>query len=401
MANDIKVLINDVEYTEFINITIDTDMSEVCHSFSLQTLGNENFPLFRGQEITIKAKDYSLMRGYIEKCSPDVSSDGKSFTVAGRCINADIVDSNISGINISGGIKLETLIQKILDSLDIDNTIINKVSGLTSFTNKDAIASEPDQNAWDLINQYSQKKSVIVTSDLDSKLIITRTGDIKAHDSLINKLNDTNQENNIVTSSAEYDDSARYYKYVVISQENKKADKAKFTLASISGKGIAYDNEIRKSRIFIKKADNSCNSIILAEMAQLEVNLRRANSLTYSCTLNGLFQSNGKIWQNNQLVYVKDEDNFIDSWLLIKSCSYNIGTDGSYVNMELVTKDAISLNANMDNVEERTNQIAQTNKKFKKATYKSENTKNAKYLAGKAIALDKKIIKEELDKLKK
>ena len=120
------------------------------------------------------------------------------------------------------------------------------------------------------------------------------------------------------------------------------------------------------------KANNACNSGNCQEIATLEANIRRANSLQYKCDVYGFQTNNGELWKTNRLIQVFDEDNDIDSELLIKGVTFNLG-EGSTTTLDFALADAYTLQASLDEVNGRVNKT-KTAKKEKKGKGKKDKS---------------------------
>jgi prophage tail gpP-like protein len=222
----------------------------------------------------------------------------------------------------------------------------------------------------DFINEYAQKVSALLITNEDGNIVITRAGNHRYSDKLLNEVG--NENNNILSSSAGYDYSQRFYKYIVYSQNNANTQTSNITIDNVAQKGIAYDTEIRQSRVLVMKANNACNSGNCQEIATLEANIRRANSLKYKCDVYGFQTNNGELWKTNRLIQVFDEDNDIDSELLIKGVTFNLG-EGSTTTLDFALADAYTLQASLDEVNGRVNKT-KTAKKEKKGKGKKDKS---------------------------
>lgn len=190
-----------------------------------------------------------------------------------------------------------------------------------------------------------------------------------------------NEDNNIISSSAGYDYSQRYNKYIVYSQSNTNTQTSNVSISNVAQKGIAIDDEIRPSRVMVQKANNACSSENCEEIATLEANIRRANSLKYSCEVYGFETNDGNLWEVNRLIQVYDIDADIDSELLIKGITFNMGSSGSTTSIELALADAYTLQASMDEVNGRTNKTKTAKKKKSKKSEKKKSKKSEKQLS--------------------
>ena len=224
--NEVVIEINGNNLTDFINGSVDIKFDQFCNSFSFKTtkdLGKE-YNIFPEDECKILINGKVALTGIIDTVSPSEDPSESTVDVTGRDKTRDVVDSDLpEAISLSGEFTLETVIQKVLTALQLDGDIkvVNKLGDeLRSFTQADIVSAEVDKNAFDFINEYAQKVSAILITDAEGNIVITRAGEEKYPDKLVNILGEGSEDNNIITSSAGYDYSNRYYKYIVYSQSN-------------------------------------------------------------------------------------------------------------------------------------------------------------------------------------
>lgn len=364
--NKVVIEIDGQNLTEFLSGSVSVQLDQFCNSFSFsttKTLQGE-YNIFPEAECRIFINDKLAMTGVIDSVSPSEDSSSSSIDVSGRDRTCDIVDSDLpESISLSGEFTLQTVIEKVLTSLGLsDIKVVNEIADeMRSFTSADIVSAEVDKNAFEFINDYAQKVSAILITNEEGNIVITRAGEDRYTDKLLNDVG--NEENNILSSSAGYDYSQRYYKYIVYSQSNTNTQTSDVKLENVAQKGIAIDDEIRESRVMVIKSNNACNSATCQEIATLEANVRRANSLNYSCTVYGFETNDGELWKRNKLIQVFDIDNDIDSELLIKGLTFNIGNDGATTDIELALADAYTLQASLDEVNGRTNKTKTAKKK--------------------------------------
>ncbi len=358
MSNEqIRIEIGGQDFENFKTASVTRRLDTVCGEFSFTASTDFKFNINNNSVCKIFVNEKLVLTGYIETLNPSIEPTSHDIEITGRDLLSDLVDSSIpSNLNIQGGITLAEIATKIINGLGIPVKVINNVTNLAPFSKTELISAEPDQNAFDLINQYASKRSVLITSDANSNLIITRASDTRVADKLVNYKSDTMLENNIKSSNASYDNSQRFNKYTVISQENSSANGASFNINTVNIKGIATDNEIRSTRQIIIQAENASSSDICTEIAGFEANIRRANALNYTCQVQGFSRNNGDIWWINELVEVIDEDELISSELLTKAVTFNIDAgSGSNTNLEFGLRDAYTLQANLDELQQRVN----------------------------------------------
>ena len=381
--NNIQIEIDGNNLSDYIDGSVSIQLDQFCNSFNFTTTKSlvGEYNIFPEETCRIFINGKVAITGVIDSVSPSEDADSSTVSVSGRDRTCDVVDSDLPiGISLSGNFTLQTVIEKILTALGLtDIKVVNEIDDLRSFTSADIVSAEVDKNCFDFINEYAQKVSALLVTNAEGNIVITRAGSKRYSDKLLNDIG--NEDNNIISSSAGYDYSQRYNKYIVYSQSNTNTQTSNVSISNVAQKGIAIDDEIRPSRVMVQKANNACSSENCEEIATLEANIRRANSLKYSCEVYGFETNDGNLWEVNRLIQVYDIDADIDSELLIKGITFNMGSSGSTTSIELALADAYTLQASMDEVNGRTNKTKTAKKKKSKKSEKKKSKKSEKQLS--------------------
>jgi len=359
----IEVLIDDVPYTAFKEYNLERDFEAISGSFtlSLSTLDGGLFPIQRGARVKIMIDGKSFLNGYVDKISINYSTSDHEIVISGRDKTQDIIDSTIdSTIELNTPISLQAVIQKILDYLGLDIKIINQAGQIDSFTANELVSGEVGQGCFDLLDQYCRKRDVLLTTDGEGNIVITRGEGAAINGSLVHVV-DNAHSNNIKSAQIDYDDTKSFYSYIVKSQLNPSKEKLNFNTGLtetylpgagapakdvVSTKGSATDESVRQSRKLVIKAENSSTNSDCKDRALYEREIRRARALNYIVTLDGFKYSaaSGSIWEPLQIVSVIDNFAGIDEELLVRKVIYRLALDsGSQTILELVPKIAYNL----------------------------------------------------------
>jgi prophage tail gpP-like protein len=324
-----------------------------------------------------------FITGFVEQINISYDSTGHQISISGRDKTCDIVDDTVgSDLSFSAGVSLPEIITKVLGSLglDADIKVKNNVKDLAVFGVSDLgnISPQIGQTAFDFIEKYAKKRQVLIMSDGDGNIVLTRVPEEK--DKIKTVLTSSaKKQSTILTASVTYNDVKRFYKYIMLSQQNpvssatggvvtnlapyqqnggnlgaseeedNSSDSEIDNEKMISMKAISYDKDIRHTRIYnmMQHCDSENDSQSLQDKAEWEANYRRATGFNYTVTVQGFSPINDPkiIWQPNMLVTVKDEYCDIDSQLLlIKSVKFTYGIDsGSTTTLELIDKDGYSV----------------------------------------------------------
>jgi prophage tail gpP-like protein len=352
MASDFTLQLNGVTYTNFESISVRRDMESISGSFSFasSTLSGGNFPVKRGTYCVASIGKHKLISGYVDEIDVSYTKDSHSITIKGRDKTQDIIDSTIdASIQIIAPISLEGVIKKVLDYLGItDIKIINQVKDLTPFQKGDLVSAEVGQKAFDFLDQYCRKQAVFLTADGEGNIIITRGEGIQTNGQLVGIVGNTGG-NNIKEASVNYNDSQRFYSYNFKSQVNTVSSNS--LNSSVDVKNIVYvnaqvtDDEVRKTRKFVKKSEKSATQSVLQDRALWERNIRGARSAKFSAVVYGHYlPDQSDIWRPLQIVRVTDDFCNVKDDLIIVSAEYMLDIpSGSLTRLELAPKIAYNL----------------------------------------------------------
>lgn len=354
----ITIEVGGIPYSGFTDASVNMDVKAVARSFSFSgSLRNDgSVPIKNGDKCKIYVETVPVINGFVEKLS--VSGDKSSLTISlsGRSKTADLVDSHLySNVNFAGGISLQSIARKLLDMFNMQDVKVISNVDIEPFTSSDLTSGSIGEKAFDFLEQYCRKRQVIITTDGDGNIVLTRASENRIKTKLLN-IPDSGSQGNILNFSVSFDYTKRFNKYIFLSQTNNSVDPAVYdkiflngqkNVAAVSAKtniqNLAYDDSIRNSRIYAKIADSSSNNKTLGESAIWEKNVREGESFNYTATVSGFKADlDGFIWQPNYLVSVIDKFCDIESDLLIKAVNFEISSNELKTTLSLVPPKAFT-----------------------------------------------------------
>lgn len=362
--------------TQFSKVDVEKSLDDFTGKFSFDVVDSDQFdieksdqfPIRVGEECKIYIDNELVISGFIDAISGDYSANSHMLHVVGRDKTSDLVDSHVGGdINFSSNITLEQVIKKTLSNLGITTLAVkNLVPDLKPFSQEDLdiVAAQPAKTAFEFIENYARKKQVMLTTDNTGTISIVRNSDQILEGKLINEFN--NIQNNILSATFNYDNSKRYNKYIIRSQQNPvpllfngKPVSDSTTATDMSNQsGEATDNDIRSGRVFQKISESSSTKDQLKDRATWEGNIRRSRALVYSPMVQG-FRINDVLWETNRLIQVSDFFAKIDSLMLVNKVKFSLSLNsGSTTTLELVEKDSYKLSLEYSK-KDRKNKVAQ------------------------------------------
>jgi prophage tail gpP-like protein len=337
-----------VKWTAFIDINVSIAIDNLSGTFNFKTVvkDGEDFPFSNGSTIRIYADNTQILDGYIEYISGERSADGHTIEVSGRDKTCDIIDSSLGGnLSFKENSSLAEIAQKILDQLSITNIKIIQEVAIDRFQKGDITSAEVGENAFEFLEKYARKRQILLTTDGKGNLVFTRA----STNMYATKLVMGNNVSNIKKTQAVWDNSKQFYKYIVVCQGNASSagvdENAYFKpLDDANIFKIAYNSDIRKSRVQYFNAETSMTPENAQKRVVWQAKVNRGKAFKYTCEVQGFTaQLDNKIWRPNVLVTVIDPFQLVKSQLLISSVSYTFNiNEGSKTVIELITKDAFS-----------------------------------------------------------
>lgn len=361
----IRLEVNGQPFDNWISISFSRSMEQLSGSFSFVASKADQtaFPIKRRSSVRVVVNDTPLITGFMDALTPFISSSENRVNIQGRDKTQDLIDStlNASTIELNAPISLSRVIETVISRLGLDINVINNVSDLEDFTQEDIISAESGQGAFDFIEKFARKRQVLLTSDGDGNVVITRSSNELINYQIINRKD--GQGNNVKSATIAYDDSKRFNQYIVVSQENLVTSNnfGQPDLEQVVDveNSPVIDPEIRPGRILHIVAEKSSSPDEALKRAQWEANFRKSQSLKYNSTTDDfLIPDTEQPFPINRLVTVNDEDNDIQSIMLIEAISLNLDVGGgSRTSFSLVPRNAYTLQLEEPQTEESTNTI--------------------------------------------
>lgn len=359
----ITLEVGGIRFQGFTSITVSKNIETISGSFEFEATSNNvtTFPIKRGDPCSVLVGNEQVINGFVDAIDVSYDSGSHSLSIKGRDRTCDVIDSTVIGKKeFKAPISLEQIIRTSLDDNGLVNIeVINEAGTIENFKETEFVSSEIGQTVFDFIETYARKRQVLLTTNGNGDIVIARTGTTFAATVLQNKIG--GNSNNILSGRISYDETQRFNKYVVQSQQNPGALSfgADVTLGNVVDQnGEAEDTEIRTTRQLEITSKTSDTNVDLGNLALWNTNLRRARSTNYSVNVQGFFQDELQtlLWEPNILVKVDDEFADVSSILLIKSVDFNLSVSGgSITTLNLVAKDSYSLQAELDASESRAN----------------------------------------------
>lgn len=347
-----KLEVNGIQYDNFTAASCEIRLDALSNTFSFEAAVAEGEPLpFKGGEACrVIVNNKPVLTGFIEVVDVSYSASDHTITVLGRDKTADLLDSNINEISdLRAPITLKEIIEKVITDIKADLKVVEDVTTEPFDAAQDVAAPEPADNAFEFIEKYSRKRQVLLTSDGDGNVVITRGSAQTAVGSIQHIIGA--KDNNVIASSFSFDTTGRFNIYKFASQLNPFA----LNLAGETGldsvvaqSGGVSDPDIRIGRQLILVSEAPFSDDQNEARAKWEASIRKARGLVYSATVPGHSvdpsDPTADLWQINKVYQIVDDYLGKSEPMLCNSVTFTLDIDGgTQTSLAFVDQKAYSL----------------------------------------------------------
>jgi prophage tail gpP-like protein len=318
-----KLYTNEKIYTGWESISITRSMDALSGSFSLGLVKNFTDPKVKiadGMKCRVEYEGHSLVTGCIDSVSSSYDARNRAISVTGRDVTADIIDCSAPIIQLKNQ-TLTQIIEKLIEPFGIE--VVLEVSGIDQPFQSEAV--NPGETIYEIIDRLARKRGVLMMSDGNGKLVITRTSEKKMPIGL-------ELGKNILKAEKNSNSAQRFSSITVLGQSGWGSSQNGYT---------ASDPSIRHRPLIMTLDDNAVHGDC-EQTAKWEMQTRKAKNLSINYTVLG-FLCGSDIWQPNRLVSVKDPEFEIDQDMLISAVQYTLDSEGMRSVLTVVPKEAYIL----------------------------------------------------------
>lgn len=340
-----------IEYGGFMRANAEIRLDALSNTFGFVATPDRSMslPFSLGDACSVLVDGEAVVTGYIELINVDGDATSHTIEIQGRDRTGDLLDSSIGSLSdLRPPITLEDVVKKVISHLGMDIAVISEFSPKAFDKAEDLAAPEPGQNAFDFIEGLARKRQVLLTSNSQGNLVISRSSGTLVNASIRNKVGDGG--NNVIQYAVSYDSTGRFNKYLFVSQLNPLAlinAGSSSSTGVVNQQSLVVDGIIRAGRQYVLVAENSSSAADQEKRATWEANIRKARGRVYSVTVPGFRNGSGDLWRVNTLVQVLDDFCRIDSRMLVNSVRYSVNgekdSEGSQTVVSLVNKNAYTL----------------------------------------------------------
>lgn len=357
-----KVVIGGREFQNFTGGRVSSAMNAMSRDFTLDatTRGVGDVPFRKGQTVQISIEDSEgefvrVLNGFVESISMQGSGEDVSYSLTGRDLIGDLVDSNLDGVTDVGQTVKYTC-ESILKFLGIKVKVID-LAGTSARPFEpalDIVAPDPSDTGGEFLMSVAQRRQALLMSDGDANLLITEGIGRRTKGMISNHLD--GHDNNLLTWSYTTDNSRRFGIYTTEAQSNIAAipllGSAPEPKELVAVSRDFRDPAIRTTRRRSITSESSYPSGDAIQRARWEANLSRTEGTQYSVVVNGFLDQDGNVWEVNTAPLVHDEFAGIEGRMLIQSVTWAFSGDGETTSIGLTEVGAFQTKLQLASAEE-------------------------------------------------
>jgi len=338
MSDDVRLRIGANDYSGWKTIAVRRSLDTLADTFDLTLTDRWSAdaarrPVRLGEACEVWIGDEKLITGYVDEVRPRYDSKTRALTVAGRSKTADLVDCSLPASDTSAAQNNSQTLPQLAAALakPFGVKVVSEVGGLPKI---DRTVAEPGQTAFEIIEVKARTAAVLIISNPDGNLVITRASNQRVATPLI-------LGENILEAEGEFSQRERFSHYYFVGQQsnwgnNLGADGAAHVKGQSEDTAVRY----RPTTVVAEGAGNVADMKLRAQW-QRNVNYGRSRRATY--TVNGWEHADG-LWEPNRLVRVVDEwMGFNNESLMIGTVEFVLDERGQRTRLTVMPKEAYDL----------------------------------------------------------
>ncbi|MBM6483446.1 phage baseplate assembly protein [Klebsiella pneumoniae] len=341
--NDVELKVNSRTYTGWLSVEITRSIEQLSGQFTLGLalpVTSTAPDVVRGQAVEVSINNTRVITGWVMATNPEIGSDNFDFNVTGRDKTCDLVDCSAVW---QAGQWLNQPLRKIAADLcqPFGVEVVWNVQDALAAKLFATFKLDHGETVHDALSRAARQRGVILTSDALGRVVFTEPGTARADDLILGQ--------NLLQCKNGEDDSDRFSLYRVLGDNSgggSLGDTA--TVEQLSGVAAnIIDSGVTRYRPKLIIADHNVDAATANARAQCEYRQALAKAQRVECLVRGWYQSNGRLWQPNELTRVTAKPLGLNSEeLLIVSVTWSMDDrEGEVSRLTLALRDGYDLPA--------------------------------------------------------
>lgn len=332
--SDIRLVIDGQQWGGWQGYNVQLSMQQLSGSFDLQVTdrwaGQGSIrPVKAGSSCELIVDGEVLITGYVDVRAPRYNAQEHRMTLSGRDKTCDLIDCTAANTQWIGR-GLADVARSLAQPFGIK--VIDLANVNAPFT---TLKPDDGETVFEALDRAARIRGVLLTTDGQGSLLLTRAGYLRAHDPLV--LGD-----NILSCQPQVDLRDIFSHYTLKGQMPGSDEFYGEAVSAVVA--TATDSRIGRYRPLTLMAEQNLDNTSAMDRVIWEQNVRwgRAQSVIYE--VQGHRQSNGQLWRPNMLVKVTDAyAELVEAERLITDVVYSLDENGERVELTLMPKEAFAL----------------------------------------------------------
>lgn len=327
IKDEVTLIVNNQAFDGWEQVSVTKSLESIANQFSVTLFDKfeglrEDWPLKPGSDVQVNINGQRVMTGRIEKLSVNYTDEARGFTISGRSKPGDLVDCMHTGPAEYINISLDKLAEALVAPFGLKVFLSVEPKVIAKFSVK------PGETVFEALDRAARTQGFFFVSTRAGNIRLTRAARARAATSL-------EQDVNVLSATADYDDSHRHDQYIVKGQTSGSPD---FNGASVTQpEGTAKDVGVKRHRPFIMIAEGNADAAQSKTRAEWEASSRLAKAIRVSADVQGWTQSTGDLWDINQVTNFKSKFLGLNRDLLITGVTHtDSATAGKTTSITLV-----------------------------------------------------------------
>jgi len=311
MKDEVIVAVKSARMDRFVNFTITSDLFAPEGNFSFEA--DPRYDVSVGDLCSIFVNRKIVLAGIVDTVKRSLSKQGPSLSFEGRSVASILTDSCVTKFS-----TLPTKIDALAERLVRPLPFIGKKDFVYNGAKKESVSRKfveisPGDTVFEVIKRAANSQGYLFWASPDGKFVFDKPLVRGKADYRIHALED-GSEMDYIEGSVERTINGVHSEVKVVG-ESQDGDDIKYVMATAKNGDMPFTKPL-----VVNWNENDGPA---KRTAELQVAVEKASSTRLEYTLKG-FSQNGKVWQINKFVDVRDDYNGVEDAYLVKSVTFTL-----------------------------------------------------------------------------
>lgn len=311
MKDEVIVAVKSARMDRFVNFTITSDLFAPEGNFSFEA--DPRYDVSVGDLCSIFVNRKIVLAGIVDTVKRSLSKQGPSLSFEGRSVASILTDSCVTKFS-----TLPTKIDALAERLVRPLPFIGKKDFVYNGAKKESVSRKfveisPGDTVFEVIKRAANSQGYLFWASPDGKFVFDKPLVRGKADYKIHALED-GSEMDYIEGSVERTINGVHSEVKVVG-ESQDGDDIKYVMATAKNGDMPFAKPL-----VVNWNENDGPA---KRTAELQVAVEKASSTRLEYTLKG-FSQNGKVWQINKFVDVRDDYNGVRDAYLVKSVTFTL-----------------------------------------------------------------------------